>query len=261
MTILLWAEPPGTGRGLANIDKQAARRPVRLEEETAVSVADEIIARNLAAVRGRIANAAARASRPADAVRLIAVTKTVGMDEIRALVSLGVEHLGENRVEQARPKIVALEKGGVCWHMIGTVQRRKARDVVELFDAVDAVDRLELADALQQRCLEQDRTLRVLVEINVSGETQKHGFAPCAVEKALEHIGNLDRLRVDGLMTMAPLGAPEPELRRIFGGLRQLADRFGLPERSMGMSDDFEIAVEEGATQVRIGRALFIKED
>ncbi len=231
---------------------------LRLEEDRAVSVAPESIARNLAAVRARIAEAASRANRPSDSIRMVAVTKTVGADEIRALVALGVDHLGENRVEMARPKIAALESSAVHWHMIGAVQRRKARDVVELFDTVDAVDRTELADALQQRCLEQDRRLSVLIEVNVSGEAQKHGFAPDAVKTVLKHMASLDRLKVEGLMTMAPLGAPEPELRRVFGGLRLLADRLELPERSMGMSDDFEVAVEEGATQVRIGTALFI---
>ncbi|HNR30502.1 MAG TPA: YggS family pyridoxal phosphate-dependent enzyme [Candidatus Hydrogenedentes bacterium] len=218
----------------------------------------ENIASNLAAVRDRIADAAARAGRRPEDVRLVAVTKTVDIEEIRALIALGVTDLGENRVDQARIKIAELEKYRPCWHMIGTVQRRKARDVAALFDTVDAVDRLELADALQQRCMEQDRRLRVLIEVNVSGESQKHGFAPDAIEAALEHISGLDRLRVEGLMTMAPFGAPEVVLRGVFGGLRALADRFALPERSMGMSDDFETAIEEGATQVRIGTALFI---
>lgn len=216
-----------------------------------------IIERNHAAIRDRMAAAARRAGRSAESVRLVAVTKTVGVDAIRALLDLGVTELGENRVELARPKIEVLTGTPARWHMIGSVQRRKAKDVAACFDFVDAVDRVELAEALQRRCEELDRRLHILIEVNVSGEVQKHGFAPVQLEGALRALAAYDRLRVDGLMTMAPLDAPEAVVRSVFGGLRQQAQRLGLPELSMGMSGDFEIAIEEGATQVRIGAALF----
>lgn len=216
-----------------------------------------IIERNCVAIRERMAAAARRAGRNAESVRLVAVTKTVGVDAIRTLIELGVTDVGENRIEAARPKIEALDGTPVKWHMIGSVQRRKAKDVAACFDFVDAVDRLELAEALQRRCEELERRLRVLIEVNVSGEAQKHGFAPVELDGALRALAAYDRLRVDGLMTMAPLDAPEAVLRSVFGGLRELAQRFSLAELSMGMSGDFEVAIEEGATQVRIGAALF----
>lgn len=214
------------------------------------------IAQNVAAVRQAIAEAAQRAGRPPGAIRLVAVTKAVGLAEAEILRDLGVTDLGENRVEDARAKVETL-RTGVCWHMIGTVQRRKARGVVTWFDTVDAVDRLSLAEALQRRCEEQDRRLRVLIEVNVSGETSKHGLEPDTLASALHEIRAYDRLTVEGLMTIAPFGAEPDILRSIFRRLRQSAEEHGLPELSMGMTDDFEIAIEEGATQVRIGRALF----
>ena len=214
------------------------------------------IARNLAGVRRRIAEAAARAGRVAASVRLIAVTKTVGLAEIQALRDAGLTEVGENRVEVAQPKIAAGPKDMV-WHMIGPLQTRKAPDVVASFSHFDAIDRLRAAEALQRRCEEQDRTLHALVEVNVSGEDSKHGLEPLELPHMLAELRALDRLRVDGFMTMAPFGAGEGLLRHCFRTLKQLADAHGLAELSMGMTDDFEIAIEEGATQVRIGRALF----
>jgi PLP dependent protein len=214
------------------------------------------IAHNVGELRGRMADAAARAGRNPEEVRLVAVTKTAGIAEMQALIECGITELGENRVEMARPKIETLGNA-VRWHMIGNVQRRKARDVVALFDVVDAVDRIEVAEALQRRCEDQDRKLEVLIEVNVSGETAKHGFVPDDLPEALRAMAAFDRITVSGLMTMAPFDAPPELLRQVFGGLRELAGAHGLRELSMGMSDDFEIAIEEGATQVRIGSALF----
>ena len=214
------------------------------------------IARNLAGIRRRIAEAAARAGRDAASVRLIAVTKTVGLTEIQALLDAGVMEMGESRVEVAGPKIEAAGKG-IVWHMIGPLQTRKAPEVVAAFSHFDAIDRMRAAEALQCRCEEQDRALRVLVEINVSGEGSKHGFESAELPLILEEMRGFDRLHLEGLMTMAPFGAEDRFLRKCFRSLKQLADAHGLTELSMGMTDDFEIAIEEGATQVRIGRALF----
>ena len=216
----------------------------------------EIIERNLERVRARMAEAAVRSGRSSDSVRLVAVTKAVGIEEARALLELGVSDLGENRVEDARTKVEALGSQAQ-WHMIGTVQRRKAGEVVELFAYVDSVDRVELAEALERKCAEHAKMMPVLLEVNVSGEASKHGFVPADLPSALERIGRLAHLRAEGLMTMAPLADDPEEVRPVFAGLRKLAEPLGLRELSMGMSNDFEVAIEEGATQVRIGTALF----
>ena len=221
-----------------------------------MSEKSERIARNLDQVRRRIAAAAQRAGRLPEDVRLVAVTKTVGLDEARILCDLGVADLGENRPELARDKIEALERP-VRWHMIGAAQRRKAKDVVELFDCLDAVDRIALAEALERRCQEFDKQLPVLIEVNVAGEEAKHGFTPENVESAIEAVRALEHLHIEGLMTMAPFVEDPEVLRPVFARLRGLGERLGLDELSMGMTNDFEIAVEEGATQVRIGTALY----
>jgi pyridoxal phosphate enzyme (YggS family) len=212
------------------------------------------IARNLEVVRARIARATERAGRAPDTVRLVAVTKTVGIAEARILAELGVTDLGENRVEDARGKIETLDRPA-CWHMIGSVQRRKARDVAALFHRVDSVDRLELAEALDRRAAELGKVLPVLIEVNVSGEASKHGIGD--FEASLTRMQEMSNLRVEGLMTMAPLVEDPEAVRPVFARLRQLAGHAGLAELSMGMSNDFEVAIEEGATQVRIGTALF----
>lgn len=215
------------------------------------------IERNLKNIQGRIADAAARAGRSPDDVRLVAVTKSVGLEEIRAVYDLGLRHFGENRVDIARAKRDALGAEDVRWHMIGNIQRRKTRDVLEVFDYIDAVDRPELAESIQTRCLEAQRRASVLLEVNVSGEAQKHGVAPEALDALLEQMKRLDQINLRGLMTMAPYGAPEHQLRAIFTELAGLAHRAALTEVSMGMSEDYEVAIECGATEVRVGSALF----
>jgi pyridoxal phosphate enzyme (YggS family) len=216
------------------------------------------IAENLHAIQQRIAAAAREAGRDPDAVRLIAVTKEVDAGAIRVLYDLGVRHFAENRVPVAREKRAALSDGDIVWHMIGNIQRRKVPEVLEVFDRIDAVDRLELAASLQQRCeaLGRER-LPVLLEVNVSGEVNKHGLAPAAVGESVAALRAMDRLHLEGLMTMAPFDAPESVLQGVFRTLKELADAQHLPVISMGMTDDFETAIREGATEVRIGRALF----
>jgi pyridoxal phosphate enzyme (YggS family) len=201
--------------------------------------------------------AAERAGRDPAGVRLVAVTKTVGMDEVLALAGLGVTDFGESRVDAARPKIASLDLPA-RWHMIGTVQRRKARDVAALFDCVHSIDRADLAEALDRQAGERGKTLDAFIEVNVSGEESKHGFRPDEVEGALKTLAGLPHLRVSGLMTMAPFVDDPEAVRPVFARLRALAECAGLPELSMGMSNDFETAIEEGATLVRIGTALFV---
>jgi pyridoxal phosphate enzyme (YggS family) len=214
-------------------------------------------------VRGRIARAAGRAGRDPAEVVLVGVVKTVPVERIREAVSLGLADLGENRVQEAETHIAALGRSGARWHMIGHLQRNKAGRAVELFDRVQAVDSAALAEALSRRAVAAERTLPVLVEVNVSGEATKFGAAPEAVEGLLEQVAALPGLALDGLMTVGPPVASADEARAGFARLRALRERgersLGrrLPELSMGMSGDFEVAVEEGATLVRVGTALF----
>jgi len=212
---------------------------------------------NLDKTLRRIHEAAVRAGRSPQSIRLVAVTKSVDMDAVRMLHELGVTDFGENRVGPARHKIEGLAEP-VRWHMVGNVQRRKCKDIVALFDSVDSVDRLEVGQALQQRCEQAQKTLAVMLEVNVSGESAKHGVAPGDVRPILDAMRGLPNLVVDGLMTMAPYYDDAERTRPVFAGLRELANQFGLKELSMGMTNDFEVAVEEGATQVRIGTALFV---
>ena len=220
-------------------------------------VAEEKIRSNIDRIRGRIDAAALRAGRNPGDVRIVAVVKSVGVEETRFLAGLGLGDLGENRVEAAFEKVKAVANG-ICWHMVGGVQRRKVRDVVELFDRVDSVDRISLAETLENRCAEAGKRMPVLVQVNVSGETSKHGFDVDEVGEAVAKIREMRHLEIQGLMTMAPEADDAEELRPVFARLRGVAQDLGLRELSMGMSNDYEVAVEEGATEVRIGRALFI---
>ncbi len=214
------------------------------------------ISDNIKGIEARIAEAAQRSGRVASDVKLIPVTKSVGVEEARVLVELGQRELAENRIEVARPKIEALG-AEVHWHMIGNIQRRKAREVAALFDRVDSVDRLRLAEELESRCAALGKVLDVLLQVNVSGEETKGGFSPNAVGEALDEIRGMAHLRVLGLMTMAPAVSDPEETRPFFSRLRELGEAEGLEVLSMGMTNDFEVAVEEGATEVRIGTALF----
>lgn len=221
-----------------------------------MQISADTIRANLARIEARIAAAAARAGRAAGDVRLIPVTKTVGVRECRILAELGYTHLGENRVEHVDEKIAALGDA-VTWHMIGHVQRRKAREVAQWFGRVDSVDRIELAESLEARSAALGKKLPVLLEVNVSGEESKSGFTPDQLEEAVEAVRAMPHLVVEGLMTMAPLADDPEETRPVFRGLRELAEKHGLTALSMGMSNDYEVAIEEGATEVRIGTAIF----
>ena len=236
------------------------------------------IARNLVQVQERIAEAALRAGRSPDEVILIAVAKTFPTEAIIAAYQAGVRHFGENRVEEGMTKIpavhAAISGSRPTWHMVGHVQSRKARDVAAHFGYVHSVDRLKIARRLSRFAQEAGQTLPVLLECNVSGEETKFGFELPGWEQdevrrkafftAVEEILALPGLSVRGLMTMAPFVADPQTVRPIFASLRGLLDalRGRFPARdwrhlSMGMTDDFEVAIEEGATMVRIGRAIF----
>lgn len=214
-------------------------------------------------VRARIARAAARSGRESEAVTLIAVVKTVAPERVRDAVALGLRDLGENRVQEAEGKIAAVGREGLRWHMIGHLQRNKAGRAVELFDRVHSVDSADLALALARRAEAAGRRLPVLVEVNVSGEASKFGVAPEALPELLEAVRALPALALDGLMTVGPPVERPEDARPCFARLRALRDgaerRLGaaLPHLSMGMSGDYEVAVEEGSTLVRVGTALF----
>jgi PLP dependent protein len=211
---------------------------------------------NVERVRERVARAAERAGRRPEDVLLVAVSKTVEAQRVRAAVAAGITALGENRVQEARAKIAEIGRPA-AWHLIGHLQTNKGRDAVELFDVIHSVDRLELARELDRRAHARDRVVRVLLQVNVGGEATKGGVAPDAVAETLEALVPLRNLAVRGLMTIPPEVARAEEARGWFQALRKLAERHALPELSMGMSGDFEVAVEEGATMVRVGTAIF----
>ncbi len=211
---------------------------------------------NLDRVRERVARAAARAGRRPDDVLLIGVSKTVDEDRIRAAVAAGIAALGENRVQEAKAKIEALGHP-VPWHLIGHLQTNKARDAVALFDVIHSVDRLDLAREIDKRAQAAGRVVEALVEVNVASEAQKGGVAPDALAALLDATSALSALRVRGLMAIPPAVENADDSRPWFSALRTLAERHGLKELSMGMSADFEAAIEEGATMVRVGTAIF----
>ncbi len=224
----------------------------------------EQIAVNLERVRARMAAAAERVGRAPEQVTLVAVTKTRTPQEIAAAYRAGVRHFGENRVEEAEAKVPDLDLPGVKWHMVGHLQRRKARRAVHLFDIIHSLDSVRLARRLDRLAAEAGKTLPVLIEVNVSGEESKYGFSPAELDEAVAQIVVLPHLYVEGLMTVAFIAADPEEVRPVFAGLRRLRDRLrerfpqgGWEHLSMGMTDDFEVAIEEGATMVRIGRAIF----
>ncbi len=218
-------------------------------------VALDIVA-NIEAVRGRIAHACQRVGRSPEEITLVAVTKTVDPKAIAIAFELGIGHFGENRVQEAVDKIKQLSrfKPRPMWHMVGHLQTNKAKVAVEIFDVIQSVDSVRLAEVLSRHTR---KTLPILLEVNVAGEASKSGFSAAQVAPALEAISRLPRLEIKGLMTMAPLVADAGQVRPVFRELRSLRDCFGLEHLSMGMTDDFEVAIEEGATMVRIGRAIF----
>jgi len=211
---------------------------------------------NLLRVRERIARAAERSGRRAEDVLLIGVSKTVDVERIRRAIEVGVPALGENWVQEARDKITEIGHP-VPWHFIGHLQTNKARDAVELFDVVQSVDRLDLARELDKRARARSRVIETLIEVNVGGEASKSGVAPDGLGPLLEAIAALPAVKVRGLMAIPPEGKDPDDSRVWFRALHKLGEQHGLTELSMGMSGDFEVAIEEGATVVRVGTAIF----
>ncbi len=223
------------------------------------------ITENVTAVRGRIAEAAARSGRAADDVTLVAVTKYVGPEEIRALVEAGCTTLGESRPQQLADKAQAVAGLPIRWHMIGHLQRNKVRRTLPLVAMVESADSLKLVEAINRIAGELSLRVPILLEVNVSGEEAKHGFAPDAIEPSLAELAGFANIEIRGLMCMAGLDSGLDGARREFAAIRELRDRLrancpegiAMDDLSMGMSADYEIAIEEGATIVRVGSALY----
>ncbi|MFH2074002.1 MAG: YggS family pyridoxal phosphate-dependent enzyme [Pseudomonadota bacterium] len=222
------------------------------------------VADNIRRIRETMAEAARRFGRPASAVRLMAVTKTVDDDRILTAIGAGVEILGENYVQEAKRKIDKM--GNPCeWHMIGRLQTNKVKYAVRLFDMIHSLDRLDLAQELDRRARAAGRVMKVLIEVNVAGEETKSGISLASARDLVRAVAPLENLSIQGLMTMPPWFDDPEEARPFFRALRELRDRITeevidrveMRELSMGMTGDYAVAIEEGATIVRIGRGVF----
>lgn len=212
-------------------------------------------------VRQQVETASNKANRQ-DQVNVIAVTKYVDVATTEALVKTGIQHIGENRVDKILEKYYALKEYDLTWHLIGSLQRRKVKDVINLVDYFHALDSVKLAQEIQKRA---EHPIKCFLQVNISGEESKHGFAPDELDDVLAEIAQLDKIEIVGLMTMAPFEASQEELQDIFSKTHQLQKQLekkqlkNMPfsELSMGMSRDFEVAIANGATYVRIGTSFF----
>ncbi|MEW6033392.1 MAG: YggS family pyridoxal phosphate-dependent enzyme [Chloroflexota bacterium] len=214
------------------------------------------VAENIRRLEERIARACMRAGRSPQEVTIVAVTKTVPVEWIREAFRAGIRHFGENRVQEAERKLhqMADIRPQTIWHMVGHLQTNKVVRALRIFDTVDSVDSVRLAVCLNERTCKR---IPVLLQVNMAGEETKSGFDSGDVLAAAREIAAMSNLELRGLMTIAPLCRDAEAVRPVFRRLRELRDSLGLAELSMGMSEDYEVAVEEGATMVRIGRAIF----
>ncbi|HEY3992976.1 MAG TPA: YggS family pyridoxal phosphate-dependent enzyme [Ktedonobacteraceae bacterium] len=224
----------------------------------------EQLAENIAHVRTRMAEAAQKVGRNPAEITLVAVSKTKPVELVEMAYNLGVTDFGENRVQEALPKVEHFHPEGLRWHLIGHLQSNKAGKVVGPFTCIHSVDSLHLAQVLNRHALEQDTQQTILLQVNVAGEASKEGIAPEDALTVARQIAELPALQIAGLMTVAPLVNDPEEVRPVFRGLRLLQDRLReeIPngtwtQISMGMTDDYMMAIEEGATLVRVGRAIF----
>jgi pyridoxal phosphate enzyme (YggS family) len=220
----------------------------------------------MTAVIRRITECAIGADRRPEDIRLIAVSKTHPVETVRAAITAGATDLGENRVQEAEPKIEAIGAESVRWHLIGPLQANKARRAAKLFDVIHTVDSVELAERLERICREEGRAeLPVLIQVSLANETTKSGVAVEQLDQLSDAVRRCERLRLIGLMTLPPFEEDPEKTRPYFRRLRELRDRLAAAgafgdsagELSMGMSHDFEVAIEEGATMVRVGTAIF----
>jgi pyridoxal phosphate enzyme (YggS family) len=220
------------------------------------------IEKNLSKVREKIEQAAAKVGRDQQGITLLAVTKTVAIEQIQEAIAAGVTIFGENYVQEARKKIEALGQAGIQWHLIGHLQTNKAKYAVRLFDLIHSVDSLTVALELDKRAAAAGKRVDCLIEVNLAGEGSKSGIKKERTAELVRELGKLNNISVKGLMTIPPYAEDPEAARPYFIALRRLREEIEamgipLPELSMGMSSDFEVAIEEGATIVRIGRAIF----
>lgn len=227
-------------------------------------ISAEQLAENITYVRTAIAQSAERAGRDPRDITLVAVSKTMPLELVRMAYNFGITQFGENRVQDALPKIEAFHPRDVSWHMIGHVQSNKAKKVIGPFALVHSVDSLRLAEALNRHASEQGMRLPILLQVNIAGEVSKEGMSPDQAPDLARRIAALPSLQVEGLMTIAPLVENPEDVRPVFRSLRLLRDHLqdeapqsAWQHLSMGMTDDYRVAIEEGATIVRIGRAIF----
>ena len=222
-----------------------------------------MIAENLVEVRERISRAIQKSGREPDSARLITVSKQISVDRIEEARAAGAVVFGENKIQEAIPKIEQMGAEGIFWHFIGHLQKNKIKFLDERFDLIHSVDSFELAEKIAKHYHSENRVQRILLQVNVSGEAAKFGMEPKELEKKMAKFFQLQGIQVEGLMTIPPFDSDPENSRRHFSRLRELREQYekqnGLPlnELSMGMSNDFEVAVEEGATLVRVGTAIF----
>lgn len=214
------------------------------------------VAANIAAVRARIAHAAEQAGRDAGEITLVGISKTHPAASVRAAFDAGLRDFGENRVQEASAKIDELRAANVLprWHLVGHLQRNKVAAAVDRFDILHSIDSIRVAEAINERAA---IPVRVLIEVNIGGEASKLGVAPIEASALAANIAKMRQLDLVGLMTVAPRVDDPEDVRPVFRRLRELRDAIGLRELSMGMTDDFDVAVSEGSTLVRVGRAIF----
>jgi len=211
---------------------------------------------NVEAVNERIIQACQRSGRSPDEIITVAVSKFVRPELISAALQSRITHFGENRVQEAETKIKGLShlEPSPTWHMVGHLQTNKVNMALDIFDIIQSIDSTKLAEAISRRAR---KSIPIFLEVNISGEASKYGFSIDSIESSLEEIAKLPNVEVKGLMTVAPLVDNVEMVRSVFQKLRSLRDFLGLEYLSMGMTDDFEVAIEEGATHIRIGRAIF----
>jgi len=228
-----------------------------------VNANPEAFVAHLNEIRGRIAAAAARAGRDPAAITLVGVVKTVPIERLRLAIGAGLADMGQNRVQEAEAACSALGRRVARWHMIGHLQGNKVARALDLFDRIHSVDSIDLAESLSRRAAQRGMRIPVLIQVNVSGEASKHGVSPAELTAVVGRAASLPGLAVDGLMSIGAVAAPPEQARREFARTRELREQtervagVRLPELSMGMSGDYEVAVEEGSTLVRVGSALF----
>jgi pyridoxal phosphate enzyme (YggS family) len=224
----------------------------------------EIIKNNLEIIKEKIKKATLKTNRNPEEIKLVAVTKTATIEQIKEAISAGVKIIGENKVQEAKEKYQILS-ADIDWHLVGHLQTNKVKYAIEIFDLIHSVDSIKLAKEIDKRSLQFGMITNVLVEVNVSGEETKYGIKAEEVEPFLKEISEFSRIKVRGLMTIAPIAEDKEEVRPYFRKLRKLFEKIKIENMknirmdylSMGMTEDFEVAIEEGANMVRIGRGIF----